>query len=72
MMSAPAEGTKRLAELFREMLALSKKGRSNHSQSAAADDSIKLCEAQDASGTPTCAPQGKEASDEAEDQGPRH
>jgi len=44
MMSVPAEGAERLAEIFREMLALSETSRSNQSQSAVADDSIESVE----------------------------
>jgi hypothetical protein len=75
MMSVLGEEAERLAEIFREIFALSETNRLNHSKSAVADDSIKLFNAQCESGTPeTCAPQGKRASDErseAEDQEPR-
>ena len=75
MMSVPGEGAERLAEIFREIFALSEANRPNRSRSAVADDSINLFDAQGASGTSeTCAPQGKQASDEhsdAEDQEPR-
>jgi hypothetical protein len=47
MMSVPAEGAERLAEIFREMLALSETRRSNRSQSAVANDSIELFDMQD-------------------------
>jgi hypothetical protein len=75
MMSIPGEGAERLAEIFREIFALSETNRPNHSKSAVAVDSIKLFDTQGASGTPeTCALKGKQASDErneAEDQVPR-
>jgi hypothetical protein len=60
----PGEGEERLAEIFREIFALSEANRPNHSKFAVADDSIKLFDAQAASGTPeTCAPQGKQTSE---------
>ena len=73
MMTVPEEGAERLAEVFREIFALSETSRPDHSTSAAADDSIKSFDTQDASGTPET-PKGKQASDEcnqAEDQEPR-
>jgi hypothetical protein len=42
MMSIRVEEAERLAELLREIFALSKTNGPNHSKSAAADDSIKL------------------------------
>jgi hypothetical protein len=72
MMSVPGEEAERLAEIFREIFALSETNRPNHSKSAVADDSIKLFDAPGASRTPeTSAQQGKQASNErseAEDQ----
>jgi len=65
MMSVSAEGSERLAEIFREMLTLSKTSQSNHSQSAVSDDSTELFDPHGASGTSkTCARQGKQPSDE--------
>ena len=65
-MSVPREGAERLAEIFREIFALSETNGPNHSKSAAVDNSIKLFDAQRASGiSETCAPNGKQASDEA-------
>ena len=75
-MTVPGEGKERLAEIFREIFALSETNRPNHSKSAATDDSIELSDAQGASGTSEiCAPNEKQASDErseAEDQKSRH
>ena len=75
MMSVPAEETERLAEIFREMLALSKASRSNHSQSAMAGDSIELSNAQATSGAcESCKAKGKQPSgerSETEDHEPR-
>jgi hypothetical protein len=74
MMTVPGEGAERLAEIFREIFALSETNRPNHSKSAAVDDSIKLFDTQGARGTPET-PKGKQASDErseAEDQKSRH
>jgi hypothetical protein len=73
MMTVPGEGAERLAEIFREIFALSKTNRPNHSKSAAADDSIKLFDTQGASGIPEPL-KGKQTSDErseAENQEPR-
>jgi hypothetical protein len=68
MMSVPTEGSERLAEIFREMLALSKTSRSNHSQSAAADDSIESFDTQGASGTTAVrAEQRKHSGDKSQD-----
>jgi hypothetical protein len=65
MMTVPGEGAERLAEIFREIFALSETNGPNHSKSAAVDDSIKLFDAQRASGiSEICAPNGKQASDE--------
>ena len=72
MMSAPREGAERLAEILREIFALSETKRPNHSRSAAADDSIKLLDTQRVIGShQTCAPHGKQVSEkrsEPEDQ----
>jgi hypothetical protein len=65
MMTVPGDGAERLAELFREIFALSETKRPNHSKSAAVDDSIKLFDTQGASGTSeTCAPKEKQPTDE--------
>jgi hypothetical protein len=42
MMGVPAEGTERLAEILREIFALSEPNRPNHSKSTAADDPIEV------------------------------
>jgi hypothetical protein len=42
MMSVPAEGAKRLAEILREIFALSEPNRPNRSKSTAADDPIEI------------------------------
>ena len=42
MMGVPAEGTERLAEILREIFALSEPNRPNHSKSTAADDPIEI------------------------------
>jgi hypothetical protein len=72
MMSVPRERAERLAEILREIFALSETKQPNCSKSAAADDSIKLLDTQCASGIhQTCVPHGKEASEkrsEPEDQ----
>jgi hypothetical protein len=72
MMNVPAEGPERLAEILREIFALSETNRRNDSKSAATDDSVKLLDTQCASGIePVCAPHGKQASEkrsESEDQ----
>jgi len=68
MMSVPAEEAERLAEIFREMLALSETSRSNHSQSAVADDSTELFDSHGASGTAeVCAAQRQHPSNESQD-----
>lgn len=73
-MTVPEEGAERLAKIFREIFALSETKRTNHSKSGAVDDSIKLSDAQAASGiSESCAPKEKQTSDEdsgAEDQEP--
>lgn len=72
MMALPGNGADRLAEIFREIFALSETDGPNQPKSAAADDSIKLFETQGASGScETCEPKEKQATDErskAEDQ----
>ena len=68
MMSLPAEGAERLAEIFREMLALSETSRSNHSQPAVTDDSIELFDTHGASGTTeVCVTKPKHPSNESRD-----
>jgi hypothetical protein len=42
MMSVPAEGAERLAEILREIFALSEPNRPNRSKSTAADDPIEI------------------------------
>ena len=75
MMAVPGNGADRLAEIFREIFALSETDGPNSPKSAAADDSIKLFETQDASGTSeACEPKEKHAADDrskVEDQEPR-
>jgi hypothetical protein len=64
-MTVPKDEAERLAEIFREIFALSETNGPNHSKSATADDSIKSLDAQRASGiSEICAPNGKKASDE--------
>jgi hypothetical protein len=64
-MTVPKDGAERLAEIFREIFALSETNGPNHSKSPAADDSSKLFDEQRASGiSEICAPNGKQASDE--------
>jgi hypothetical protein len=46
MMNAASEESERVAEILREILALSGTKRMNHSKSATADDSIKLFDPQ--------------------------
>jgi hypothetical protein len=48
MMSASGEGPERVAEILREILALSGTKRLNHSKSTQVDDSTKLFETQSA------------------------
>ncbi len=65
-MTVPEKREERLAEIFREIFALSETNGPNHSKSAAADDSINLFVTQNANGiSEICAPNGKQASDEA-------
>ena len=64
MMSAPGEGPERVAEILREILALSGTEGSNRSKSTGADDSIKLSDTQSESAIQeTCASGGKQASE---------
>jgi hypothetical protein len=49
-MTVPGDRAERLAELFREIFALSETNPSDHPKSAAVDDSIKLFDTQGASG----------------------
>ena len=73
MMAVPEEEAARLAEIFREIFALSEPKRPNHSKSAPVDNSMALFDTQGASGTPETT-KGKQTSDErseAEDQEPR-
>ena len=63
MMSAASEGEERVAEILREILALSGTKRPNHSNPATADDSIKLADPQCANGLQASAPCGKQASE---------
>jgi hypothetical protein len=64
MMSVLPEGAEGLAEIFREIFALSETNSRNHSQSAAADDSITLLEGQCANEIrQTCGPHRKQASE---------
>ena len=46
MMTVPGEGAERLAEIFREIFALSETNKPNHSKSATVDGSIKSFGAQ--------------------------
>ena len=65
MMSVPAEGAMRLAEILREIFALSEPNRPNSSKSTAADDPIELLDAQCLNGIhQACAPHGKQTSAE--------
>jgi hypothetical protein len=74
MMTVPEEGAERLAEIFREIFALSETKRTNHSKSATVDDSIKLSDAQGESEiSESWVPKEKQTSDQhsaAEDQKP--
>jgi hypothetical protein len=64
MMSAASEGEERVAEILREILELSGTKRVNHSNSATADDSIKLFDPQCVDGLhQASAPRAKEASE---------
>lgn len=46
LMTVPRDGAERLAEIFREIFALSETGTSNHSKSAGVDESITSSDAQ--------------------------
>jgi hypothetical protein len=73
MMTVPTDEAERLAEIFREIFALSETNQPNHSQSTPVDDSIKSLDRQSASGTPETS-KGKQASDKrgnAEEEEPR-
>jgi hypothetical protein len=64
VMSAASEGEERVAEILREILALSGTKRVNRSKSAPADDSIKLFDPQCVNGLhQASAPCGKQASE---------
>jgi hypothetical protein len=64
MMSAASEGEERVAEILREILELSGTKRVDRSNSATADDSIKLFDPQLVNDLhQTSAPCGKQASD---------
>ena len=68
MMSVPREGAERLAEIFREVLALSETSQSNDAQLAATEDSTELAVTRRASGTAkVCAKQQKHPSSESQD-----
>jgi len=68
MMRATRDGAECLAEIFREILALSETKRSNDPKSAAADDPTELFDAQCVNGIDqTGAPRGKQAGDERSD-----
>lgn len=62
MMSAASE-EERVAEILREILALSGTERVNHSKSTPADDSIKLVDPQCVSGLHASGPCGEQASE---------
>ena len=64
-MTVQKDGAERLAEIFREIFALSETNGPDHSKSAAADDSIKSFGTQSASGiSEICVPNGERASDQ--------
>ena len=60
MMSAASDGEERVAEILREILALSGTKQVKHSKSTPADDSIKLLDTQCANGPKSSAPCGKQ------------
>jgi len=60
MMSAAREGEERVAEILREILALSGTKQVNHSKSTPVDDSIKLLDAHGVDGPKDSAPCGKQ------------
>ena len=72
MMSVREKEAERLAEILREVFALSQTNRPNHSKCPPAEDSIKLVDPQGAGGIQqTCAPHAKETNEngiEPEDQ----
>jgi hypothetical protein len=63
MMSAASDGEKRVAEILREILALSGTKRLNHSNPAIAADSNKLVDPQCVNGLQASAPCGQQASE---------
>ena len=63
MMSVASEEEERVAEILREILALSETKRLNQSSPATADDSIKLVDPQCVNGPQAPAPCGKQASE---------
>jgi len=64
MMSAASEGAERVAEILREILALSGTKRMSRPKSATADDSIKLFDPQNVNGLhQASAPCGKQTSE---------
>jgi hypothetical protein len=68
MMSVSGDGAERLAEIFREMLALSESSQSDHSQSAVSDDSIESFDAHGVSGTvDLCGTQSKPSENKSRD-----
>jgi len=65
MMSETRQGSERLAQILREMLALSETARPKHSKSAAADEPGELSSSQCVNQTgQTCVPCGKQATPE--------
>ena len=60
MMSAASEGEESVAEILREILALSGTKQVNHSKSAPADDSVKLLDGQCVNGPKASALCGKQ------------
>jgi len=71
-MSAASGGEERVAEILREILALSGTKRVNHSKSASADDSVKLFDPQSVNGvhqaSAPCEKQASEKCSKPEDQ----
>jgi hypothetical protein len=63
MMSAASESEERVAEILREILALSGTKRLNHSKPATADDPIKLVDPQCVNELQASAPCGKQVSE---------
>jgi hypothetical protein len=64
MMSAASEGEEGVAEILRQILALSGTKQVNHSKSTPADDSIKVFDAQCVNGLKASAPCEKQGSEE--------